>query len=713
MSLDALFRPHSVAIIGASDRKLTIGNRIFQNLLDFGFKGKVFPVNPKGGMIGETKVFESITAVPEHVDLVHIVIKNTFVPAAVDECGKKGVKALIINTAGFKEVGGDGIELEKKIVEAARRYGMRIFGPNCQGIMNSDPSVSVYANFTFTRMSPGSISIIAQSGGVAEVVNQRLAELGHGFRMYASPGNACDISIPELLEYLGNDPGTKVIILHIESLAEPRRLMEIASRIVPHKPILGMKTGRTSEGARAVSSHTGGLVKQDTTTEVVFKKCGIVSFSDEDLLCQTAIALSMQPAPAGSRVGIITNTGGPGIISTDECIEAGLSLPDLAPQTKEFLKKSLPPEATIANPVDVLATAGPKEYGAAVGALLQDPGIDSVLINFITPFFVDCAGVAREFEKLSKSAQKPLVGIVMTDKKNWAETLQIVKGAGIPAYEFPEMGARVLAAMTRYGLMKKRGTGAPPTEPSRDREGAAHASHDGHIHKDEATAVIKAAQAARREFLSAKEAAALLSAYHIPAARVATADSPEQCADAARMVGYPVVLKVDSEKVVHKTEMGGVVVGLKDEAALLAAAKELHAKFSAVPHGFIVQEQLTTGHEMLIGAQSVANLGHLIAFGLGGIFVEVMRDVAFGITPLSKVEVEEMMNSIKGRKILEGARGQKGVDRARLADIVLRLAQLVTDFPAITEVDFNPVFAAPEGKPTKVADARIRLSQQA
>ncbi len=696
MSLDPLFRPRSVAIIGASDRKLTIGNRIFQNLLDSGFKGPVYPVNPKGGTIGTAKVYESVAACPDPVDLAHIVIKNTFVPAAVEECGKKGVKALIINTAGFKEVGGDGIELEKKIVEIAKRHGVRIFGPNCQGIMNSDPAVSVYANFTFTRMTPGTISILAQSGGVAEVVNQRLAELGHGFRIYASPGNACDISIPEILEYLGADTDTKVIILHIESLAEPKRLMEIAREIVKRKPILGMKTGRTSEGARAVSSHTGGLIRQDTTTELVFKKCGIVSFSDEDLLCQTAIALSRQPAPTGSRVGIITNTGGPGIISTDECIEAGLTLPDLSPQTKEFLKKNLPPEATVANPVDVLATAGPKEYGAAVTALLGDPQIDSVLINFITPFFVDCEGVAREFEKISKTAEKPIVGIIMTDKKNWAETLNIVRSAGIPAYDFPETGARVLAAMTRCGQMKAR-----PTAGQAQVE---------HVHKAEAESIVKRALAVRHEFLSAQEAFGLLSAYHIQATRIANAATPEECADAARKVGYPVVLKVDSEKIVHKTDMGGVVVGLKDEAALVQAARELKTRFANVPHTFLVQEQMQVGHEVLVGAQAAEGLGHVIVFGLGGVFVEVMRDVAFGITPLTRPEVDEMMRAIKGRKVLEGTRGQQPVDKTRLADIVLRLAQLVTDFPVISEVDLNPVFAAPEGKPTKVADVRMRIA---
>jgi acetyltransferase len=695
MCLDYLFRPKSVAIIGASDRKLTIGNRIFQNLLDSGFKGSVYPVNPKGGTIGSATVYESITACPDPVDLAHIVIKNTFVPAAVEQCAKKGVKALIINTAGFKEVGGEGIELEKKIVEIARKHGVRIFGPNCQGIMNSDPAVSVYANFTFTRMSAGTISILAQSGGVAEVVNQRLAELGHGFRMYASPGNACDVSIPEILEYLGNDPGTKVIILHVESLSEPRKLMGIAREIVKRKPILGMKTGRTNEGARAVSSHTGGLIKQDTTTELVFKKCGIVSFGDQDLLCQTAIALSQQPAPAGSRVGIITNTGGPGIISTDECIEAGLSLPDLSPSAKEFLKKSLPPEATVANPVDVLATAGPKEYGAALTALLGDPHIDSVLINFITPFFVDCEGVAREFEKIAKTAAKPIVGIVMTDKKNWAETLRIVRSAGIPAYDFPETGARVLAAMTRYGQMKARPAAGP--------------AQVEHVHRAEAESIVKRALAAKREFLSAQEAFGLLSAYHIPAARIAGAATPEDCADAARKVGYPVVLKIDSEKVVHKTDTGGVVVGLRDEGALVQAAREMNARFADVPHTFLVQEQLQAGHEVLVGAQAAENIGHVIAFGLGGVFVEVMRDIAFGVTPLTGAEVDEMIRSIKGHKVLEGARGQKPVDKTRLADIILRLAQLMTDFPVFSEVDLNPVFAASEGKPTKVADARVRL----
>ncbi|MDI6887309.1 MAG: CoA-binding protein, partial [Candidatus Thermoplasmatota archaeon] len=328
--LDPLFNPKSVAVIGASNKELTIGNRILKNLIDFKFKGELFPVHPKEELVRGLKAYKSILDIPQEVDLAHIVVKNTIVPSIVEECGKKGVKVVIINSAGFKEIGGEGIELERKIVEIGKKYGVRIFGPNCQGIMNTDKDVSVYANFTFTKIKPGNISILAQSGGVGEVINNRFSELGIGIRMYASNGNACDISLQEILKYWGKDEQTRVIVLHIESLNNPKEFMEIAADIARRKPILAMKSGRTEEGAKAITSHTGALVGKDTTTELIFDKCGIVSFRSIEELCDAAIAFVTQPLPKGPRVGVVTNTGGPGIIAADECIDAGLILPDLS-----------------------------------------------------------------------------------------------------------------------------------------------------------------------------------------------------------------------------------------------------------------------------------------------------------------------------------------------------------------------------------------------
>ena len=468
MTLDALFAPRAVAVVGASNRELTIGYRIIENLLDFGFTGPIYPVNPKGGEIRGLQAFPSILDVPDPVDVAHVVIKNTYVPACIEDCAKKGVKAVIVNTAGFREIGDEGAALEDRLVAVAKKTGIRVFGPNCQGIINTDPNVRAYCNFTFTRPSVGHISIVAQSGGVGEVIHQRITELGIGVRQYASNGNACDVSIPEIIQHYGQDDQTRVIVVHIESLPDPRAFLEVATQAARRKPILAMKVGRTAEGAKAVSSHTGGMMKQDTAIELIFKKAGIVAFRNIEELCQSAIGFASQPVPAGNRVGMIANTGGPAIIATDELIENGMVMPPLSKQTETFLREKLYPEASINNPVDVLATAGPEHFAAAINALRDDDGIDAILLNFVTPFFVDTLGVAREIADANRRSQKPIVATVMTEKKGWKETLDVIRDAGVPTYDMPETGARVLASMGRYAALSKRPTEHPVSFPDVD-----------------------------------------------------------------------------------------------------------------------------------------------------------------------------------------------------------------------------------------------------
>ena len=406
--LDALYNPKSVAIIGASTKDFSIGNRIIKNLLDFGYKGSIYPINPKADEVRGIKSYDSILDVSNDVDLVHIVIPNKYVPQAIEDCGKKGAKVVIINSAGFKEIGGEGIQLEKQVIEKAKEYGVRVFGPNCQGIINTNPEVRAYCNFTFTKPEKGCISIVAQSGGVGEVINQRFSELGVGIRMYASNGNACDISIPEIIRYWGDDKQTRVIVVHVENLADPKEFMEAARDVAAKKPILGMKTGRTKEGAKAVSSHTGGLAKVDIATELIFKKCGILTFRDQEELCQAAIAFASQPVPKGKRVGVITNTGGPAIIATDELVDAGLELPPLSNNAKKILKEKLYSAASINNPIDVLATGGAEHFRAALDVLMNESNIDSVFINFVTPFFVDTDSISKEIIDVNKSYKKPI-----------------------------------------------------------------------------------------------------------------------------------------------------------------------------------------------------------------------------------------------------------------------------------------------------------------
>ncbi len=450
-NLDPLFRPRSVAVIGASNRPLTIGNRIVRNLQNMQFTGPIYPVHPKDSQIEGLAAYPSISQVPGEVDLAHIIIKNVHVPRVLADCAHKGVKVVIINTAGFKEVGPEGARLEEELIQIARGTGIRIFGPNCQGIINTDPEVNAYCNFTFTKPLAGYISIFSQSGGVGEVINNRLCELGEGLRMYASTGNACDINCPEILEYWGNDPQTRVIICHLENIEDPGNFIKVAREVSQKKPILAMLTGRTIIGARAVAFHCGGMITGRVGDESLAAESGVLAFRSLEEICQAARAFVHMKIPRGRRVGVITNTGGPGIIAADELIEAGCELPEPSEATKKILRNALHPEAIVSNPVDVLATAGPEHFRAALKAMLGDPNIDSILFSFVTPFFVDCEAVAQVVVETTAETHKPIVCVVMTEKTLWSSTLAIFHRAGIPIYELPEIGAKVLAAMSKYG----------------------------------------------------------------------------------------------------------------------------------------------------------------------------------------------------------------------------------------------------------------------
>ncbi len=694
--LDSLFRPRSVAVVGASNRPLTIGHRIVQNLIDMGFTGTIYPVNPKDPVICDLPAYPSVLDVPGEVDLVHVIVKNTLVPEVLADCGAKKVKVAIVNTSGFREVGQEGADLEQEILRVARQHGVRIFGPNCQGIMNTDPEVRAYCNFTFTRLIPGHISLVAQSGGVGEVINNRLYELRAGIRMYASNGNACDISIPEILEYWADDPETRVILCHVESLADPAEFLRIAREVSGIKPILGLKTGRTPEGSKAVSSHTGGMVRQDMMTELVFEEAGVVSFRDQLALCDAAYAFSRQPVPAGHRVGIVTNAGGPGIVATDEVIEAGCELPTLAETTQTRLRAALFDEAIVSNPVDTLATGLPEHYREVVAALLEDANIDSILVNFITPFFVDCEGVARELAALAPTAAKPIIGVVMTQKEGWAPTLEVFREAGIPVFDFPETGARALGAMVRYATRLRR----PEEQPD----------EFGDIDRARAAELLASTASPKGGYLSQPAAFALLACYGINGSPIEQARSLEDTLAAAERIGYPVALKVDNEELIHKSDVGGVALDLRGPSELEAAYRDMTDRLGAragrlVVAGFIEP----TGVEVILGAKREVGLGHVVMFGLGGVLVEVLGDVSFGIAPLTHGRARQLVRGIRAAGVLDGVRGRPPIDVEGLAMTLCRLGRLVTDHPTIAELDLNPVFAYGSGRAPLVVDARVMI----
>ncbi|MBW2607779.1 MAG: acetate--CoA ligase family protein [Deltaproteobacteria bacterium] len=691
--LDSLFRPKSVAIIGASTKDLSIGNRVIKNLVDFEFKGPIYPVNPKADEVRGIKAYKSIMECPDGIDVVHMVIPAKFVPQAVEDCGKKGVKNIIINSGGFSEIGPAGEAIEKDFLAIAKKYGIRMLGPNCQGIINSDPEIRAYCNFTFTQPDVGFISIVALSGGVAEVIHQGFSEMGIGTRIYASNGNACDITIPEIIRYLGEDEGTRVIVTYVEGLRDPETFMKVAKEVAAKKPVLAMKAGRTKEGAKAAASHTGGLAKEDIATDLIFKKAGILTFRDEGELIQAAAAFATQPIPKGKRVGIITNTGGPAVIATDILVADGLELPPLSEKTKGILKEKLYPEATVSNPVDVLATANAGHYRACLDAMMDDDSFDCVFVNFVTPFFVDTDSIAKEIVEVNKQKRKPIVCNLMTDKRQWTETVKILQEGGVPCFSLPGVAARAMTALVRYNTIRSREVAEVTTFSDVDKAKG----------KD----IIGKAKEAGRNILSATEVYDILAAYKIPVANWRIAGNVEEAEKAASEIGFPVVVKADSKTIVHKSDMGGVAVNLKDGDSVKSVVMEMEKKLAADDLKFFIQKHMPDGLEVILGAKAEEGLGHLIMFGMGGIYVEVFKDVVFDITPVSASEARDMISSIKMAPLLEGVRGEKGVDQKALVEIIQRLSQLVSDLDDIEEMDLNPVIAYEDS--VFVVDARISI----
>ena len=691
--LESLFRPKSVAVIGASSKELSIGNRVIKNLIDFGFKGGIYPINPKADEIRGLKAYPSIMECPDNIDVVHMVIPAKFVPMAMEDCGKKGVKNVIINSGGFSETGPEGDAIEKDFLAKADRYGIRVLGPNCQGIINTDADIRAYCNFTFTMPDPGYISIVALSGGVAEVIHQAFSQMGVGTRIYASNGNACDVTIPEIMAYLGDDDGTRVIVTYVEGLRDAATFMEVATKVAAKKPILAMKAGRTMEGAKAAASHTGGLAKEDIATDLIFKKAGILSFRDEGELIQAAAAFATQPIPKGNRVGIITNTGGPAVIATDVMVANGLTLPPLSEKTRTVLTEALFPEASVNNPVDVLATGPAHHYRACLDAMMADENFDCVFVNFVTPFFVDNESTAKEIVAVSQQQKKPIVCNLMTDRRQWTEVVKILQDGGVPCFALPGEAARAMTALVDYQNIRTRQIGEikmfDDTDPNRGRQ------------------ILTAAKEAEKSNLSAEEVYGILAAYKIPTAAWHTAKDAGAAVAAAAEIGYPVVVKADAASILHKSDMGGVAVDLKDGDAVKATVEKMQQRFADDDLSFFIQRYLPGGLELIMGAKTEEGLGHALMFGLGGIFVEIMKDVVFNLTPVSSSEAGQMLSAIKGASVLEGVRGQAGVNQELVIEIIQRLSQLLTDLPEIREMDLNPLMAFEDQ--VVVVDARISM----
>lgn len=698
--LDAVFRPRSIAVIGASRRPGTIGYQILDNLLKNHFAGPVYPVNPHADSIHSVRAYASIEAVPERVDLAVVVVPKEGVPEVAETSGRRGVKALVVISAGFKEVGGEGVERERALLEIVRRHGMRMVGPNCMGVLNTDPDISMNATFAPTTPPPGPVSFMSQSGAMGVTILDYASEYGIGVSKFISLGNKSDVSANDVLGYWRRDAATRVVLMYLENFGNPRNFTRIAREMSKEKPILVVKAARTQAGARAGSSHTGALAELDVATEALLAQCGAQRVESVEELFDVAVAFGNAPLPEGDRVGIVTNAGGPGIIIADECESHGLKVADLTEATRARLRELLPEEAAVANPVDMIASADAARYRATLETILPDPNIDAVIAAFVPPLGVQAEDVARVIAETGAAGRKPVLAVLM-GRQGLPQGMALLHAARVPAYIFPESAVRALGAMWRYRRWLERA-------PGRVAEFPVDAARAGGL--------IERARAAGRRRLLEHEAMELFEAYGIPVAPHRFARTPAEAAAAAEAIGYPVALKVVATAVVHKTDVGGVIVGLANERELRGAFHEIAERVAAHGlrtgdglDGMLVQKMMPGGRETIIGMTYDPSFGPLLMFGLGGIYVEAIGDVAFRIHPVSDVDAAEMVRQVRGFKLLEGVRGEPAVDLPLLEETIQRVSQLVANHREIDELEINPFLAFPSGRPSAAVDGRIIL----
>jgi len=702
-NLDALFRPRSVAVVGASRNPRSIGFGVVANLLGSGFVGPIYPVNPKADSVHSVPAWPSLASIPGDVDLAILTVPRDLVLPIVREAIDKGVRGIVTITAGFAEIGGAGAELEAELQRLLRASGVRMVGPNCMGLVHTDPAVRLNASFAGSAPPPGNVAFASQSGALGEAILETAASLGLGLSCFVSLGNKADVSGNDLLEYWAEDDRTRLVLLYLESFGNPRRFAELARRTALErgKPILAVKSGRSRRGAEAASSHTGSLAGTDAAVAALMNQCGVIRANTVDDLFTLAQGFATQPIPRGRRIGILTNAGGPAIMATDAAAFFDLEFSDLAPATLERIGAVLAPEASLRNPVDMIASAGPEQYRVATEAMLVDPSVDGLIVIFVSPVTMDAAAVARSIVEgvaagraTLGDVEKPVLSCFM-GKHRGDEGRHALREASIPVYPFPEDAAQTLAAMVQFGEFRRRPLGRVPTlKPSPDRASAA--------------AIVGGA---RGRWMRFPEVMGLLEAYGIPVAPWARVEEPSEAARFGDEHGYPLVVKLDSDTVLHRTERGGVAVDLRNEREIAGAFWEIKENLEGVEgdHRLIVQTMVKGGTETLVGASADPAFGHLVAFGLGGIFVELMKDVVFGVLPLTDADAGRMIEGIRGFPLLQGARGGKPVDLDALRDVLLRVAQLVTDLPEIAELDLNPFFAHPDAGAQAVVDGRIRV----
>jgi acetyl coenzyme A synthetase (ADP forming)-like protein len=688
-SMRKLFEPGVVAVVGASRQRGKIGAEIFHNLKER-FRGTAVPVNPSAGEVFGAKSYPRVTDIPGPVDLAVISVPAELVEPAVDDCIAKGVSSVVVITAGFSETGAEGRRREAQLLEKVRAAGIRMVGPNCMGIVNTDPRFQLNATFGPIYPPEGKVALSSQSGALGLALLDYASKLNLGISTFVSAGNKADVSGNDLIQYWAEDPRTEVILLYLESFGNPVRFGRIARRVARSKPIVAVKSGRSQAGSRAASSHTGALAESDRVVDALLRQAGVIRTGTLEELFDVAMLLANQPVPAGRRVAILTNAGGPGILAADACEAQGLELPALSPKTAAALRDFLPAAASVGNPVDMLASAPAEHYRLAERILLADDAIDSLLVIFIPPLAANADEVASAILEGSAGSRKPVLATFMSAKGAPPGL------APLPCYPFPESAVIALARAAAYGEWKRRPAGRVPA--LRD------------VDASRARAVIERALARGGGWLGPVETEELLTAFGIAAVPLRLARTAAEAAAAASGLGFPVAVKAVGPAILHKTEVGGVRLGLANEADVAAAARDLKKQLGDDLTDFLIQPMVPGGVEVIAGVTNDPTFGPLVLYGSGGTLVELMADVAFRLQPLTDADVDSMLDEVRGSALLRGYRGAPKLDESALKDLLLRLSLLVETCPEVREMDLNPVKVLPRG--VRVLDARVRVERR-
>ena len=697
--LDKIMRPRSIAVIGASTKEHTIGSDIMKRLLEYGYTGKIYPINPKDSEIHGLKAYPSVLDVADDIDMALIVINAKYVLSVIDQCHQKGVKGVVVISAGFKETGSAGAELEKQLAAKIHKYGMTLVGPNCLGVVNTDPAVHLDACFAESLPARGDIGFVSQSGALGGGILNILKDLNLGFAQFISIGNQADVNADSAIEYWENVDDVRQILLYMESIADPKKFRKLATSTTKKKPILALKAGRSAAGASAASSHTGSLAGADKAADALLKQSGVIREFTLQNLFNTAKVFSHCPIPKGDRVAIVTNSGGPGIMATDTVVECGMQMAELSEATKEKLRSFLPAAASVKNPVDMIASAPLDHYQQTLETVLSDDGVDMVIVIYL-PFLglkdIDVAKVVMDIK--AQHPNKPIVGVFMTKNEFFAKLSDME--VNVPFFMFAEEAVMGLNRLNQQRKWIER----PITTPMRFD-----------VDAERAAKIFSDAAAENREQLTTGESLQVLSAYGIRVCKDGEAKNADEAVALAEEIGYPVVMKLNSKKISHKTDVGGVRVGIKDAEQLRAEYADLVAKLEAKGlmegfEGVIVQEMVKSDREMVCGCAKDPQYGPMMMFGLGGVFVEVMKDVTFRLAPLTPEDANDMITSVKAYKLLQGARGAIPAQIDKVEETLMRLSQLVEDYPSIEELDINPLMISDKNGEPIAVDGRIKVS---